>query len=272
MRNLGRVQTLVNNVGGARSVAYHLIPAANKKNYLVVLHHGHACNFDDDKAGTHYGMKRTIQALLDRGYSVLAAHMPGMYPGECGGMDAHGSLSMAAFLEPLARDLNYLESSFPEYDIGDRGAAMAGLSGGGWMSSIYPAVDRRIKRSFDVSGSMPLSLRGPNSMGDNEQWVHEFYQEINYLDLYVLAAWNGRYHTQVMNAHDDCCFGQSEDQFKKPAPSIGYQSALTGPKYGYDRRVKAALGGHGVYNLVIDWTAGGHVISPSTTDRIIDGL
>jgi hypothetical protein len=277
LRNLARTQTLMTNVEGVQGLAFHLIPAKNKKNYLVVIHHGHACSFDDDSASppTHYGMKRTIQDLLDRGYSVLAAHMPNMIPTNCQSGDthgAHGNLSMKVFLEPLARHLNYLEKEFPEYGIGTRGVAMAGLSGGGWMATIYPAIDQRVKRSFPVSGSMPLSLRGESSMGDNEQWVHEFYKEVNYLDLYVMAAWNGRRHTQILNAKDDCCFGEGPGQFRSPARGIGYQDALTSPRYGYEGRVTRSLGAQGSYRLHIDRTSTGHVISPSATEMIINGL
>ena len=42
---------------------------------------------------------------------------------------------------------------------------MIGISGGGWTTTVYPAIDTRISESFSVAGSLPLSLR--NTIEDN---------------------------------------------------------------------------------------------------------
>ena len=64
----------------ASRLAYHFIPQ-RPNNQLVVLHHGHACTFDDDPSPRFgYGMQRTIKALLGEGYGVLVVFMPHMRP------------------------------------------------------------------------------------------------------------------------------------------------------------------------------------------------
>src|SRR5206468_1063956 len=64
------------------------------------------------------------------------------------------------FLEPVATCLHYLKTrsaadDFPVY----QDFSMAGLSGGGWTTTVYAAIDPTIKYSFPVAGSIPLHLR-----------------------------------------------------------------------------------------------------------------
>ena len=37
--------------------------------------------------------------------------------------------------------------------------SMIGLSGGGWTTVVYAAIDERISDSFSVAGSIPFYLR-----------------------------------------------------------------------------------------------------------------
>src|SRR5437016_1904994 len=134
---------------GLQGLAYHFIP--QRPNFeLVVVHHGHACTLDDDPSPNDvgYGLQRTIDALLREGYGVLGVFMPHMRPGDCtGGHDAMFQLKttgspMKYFLEPTALSLNYLKrrsraDHFPKY----RTFHITGLSGGGWTTTIYAAID-----------------------------------------------------------------------------------------------------------------------------------
>ena len=83
---------------------------------------------------------------------------------------------------------------------------MVGLSGGGWTTVVYAAIDPRIQRSYPIAGSVPEHLRGvvPKSQGDFEQTLPGL--AVGYLDLYVMATSGGREQIQLFNRQDPCCF------------------------------------------------------------------
>lgn len=249
-----------------QGVAYHFIPQHPNRE-LVIVHHGHACTLDDDPSPNDvgYGLQRTIRALLREGYGVLGVFMPHMRPGDCtGGHDALFQLSapgspMKYFLEPTAISLNYLKTNhrsgrFPKY----RAFHMTGLSGGGWTTTIYAAIDPRIRTSFPVAGSIPLSLRTGGSVGDREQFEESFYRIAGYPDLYILGSQGrGRRQVQILVRRDDCCFGEQQHDAK--ATGMGYGEAMRDT----EQRVKAALKefDRGSFRLEIDETAPSHMIS-----------
>jgi len=255
-------------------LAYHFIPN-RKNNRLVVVHHGHACTFDDSPvlADQGYGMQRTINGLLSDGYSVLAPFMPHERPGYCfssaipnapthddmfANIKTTGSV-MKFFLEPVAVCLNYLKTksaadNFPVYSDFN----MVGLSGGGWTTTVYAAIDPTIKLSFPVAGSIPLYLRTDGSVGDTEQTLSSFYQIAGYPDLYVLGSYGpGRKQVQILNRRDDCCFGQTQGV----APmGISWNQAVR----DYEEQVRIALfklGSNGFFRLEIDEASTAHMIS-----------
>jgi hypothetical protein len=113
------------------------------------------------------------------------------------------------FFDPLFASLNWLEDNGHRYET----ITMAGVSGGGWMSTVYPAIDTRITRSIAVAGSFPSYLRylltdkSFRDVGDWELTYAPFYQIANYFELYLLSALGpGRSQTLVYNAADPCCF------------------------------------------------------------------
>ena len=123
---------------------------------------------------------------------------------------------MKFFLEPIAVVLNYVDD---EYNFSD--VTMVGLSGGGWTTHLYAAIDTRITASFPVAGSLPLYLHegACGEDGDYEQgkpahliklspMVSFFYEQVaSYLDLYILASYGlGRTQIQILNQFDSCCF------------------------------------------------------------------
>lgn len=259
---------------GLEGLAWHFLPETPNGG-LVVVHHGHACTLDDDPgpSETGYGLQRTIQGLLREGYGVLGVFMPHMRPGDCtGGHDALFQLKttgspMKYFLEPVVLSLNYLRiahrrGAFPAY----RDFHMVGLSGGGWTTTVYAAIDPTIQCSFPVAGSIPLYLRSGGSVGDLEQFESTFYRIAGYPDLYVLGASGpGRRQVQVLVRRDDCCFGAAQHDEKQTG--LGYPGAMQ----EYEARVNAAVAaaGSGSFRLMIDDVAPSHMISHHTIDHVV---
>lgn len=275
LTSLSRVDALSFELSpGLSSLAYHFIPAKPNR-ALVVVHHGHACTLDDDPAPTEtgYGLQRTIHALLKEGYGVLGVFMPHMRPGDCTGGHAEifnlrtSGNPMKFFFEPVAISLNYLASKggadrFPRY----REFHMAGLSGGGWTTTVYAAIDPRIRQSFSVAGTLPLYLRYGGSVGDLEQFEPSFYTLAGYPDLYLLgSAGRGRKQVQIVNRKDDCCFGERQHDAGKAG--AGYDEALR----SFERRVQSAGAeiGNVSFKLEIDEVAPSHMISHHALGTII---
>ena len=130
------------------NITYHFIPK-RKNGQLVVLQHGHACTFDDAREPQGYGMANALDVLLGEGFGVLAAYMPHMRPGDCRTVP-HGEMFDLAvksgsplkfFLEPVAISLNALKRRYKEVH-------MAGLSGGGWTTTLYPQSTRVSAAAF----------------------------------------------------------------------------------------------------------------------------
>jgi len=273
LKNLAGVEKLhIAMDTGLKGLALHFIPKQKKKNRLVILHLGHSenCTFNDDVPGEqNVGMRRTINTLLLQGFSVLAVYMPQVTPEDCrwdhAGLFARGVTSgspMKFFLEPTAISLNYIQKNYPRY----KDISMIGLSGGGWTTHIYAAVDTRVKLSISIAGSLPLYLRWGNSIGDIEQTLEEFYRLAGYLDLYILGAYgSGRKQIQVLNRHDSWCFGEA--QHVESEAKMSFDAAVN----NYKSKVVSRLAtlGAGTFVLIIDEKATHHMISDSTIDNVI---
>ncbi len=276
LTNLARVDELrIDLAPGLQGLAYHFIPRrANRE--LAVVHHGHACTLDDDPgpADAGLGLQRTLRALLREGYGALGVFMPRMRPGDCaGGHDVLCQMTnltgspIKFFLEPTAVSLNHLKTrsragGFPRY----RAFHMIGLSGGGWTTTVYAAIDPTIQRSFPVAGTIPLYLRSGGSIGDREQFEPSFYRIAGYPELYILGADRpGRRQTQILLRRDDCCFGQAQHDEK--TAGLPYAEALR----AYELRVSSALHdmGLGTFRLEIDETAPSHMISHHAIEKLI---
>jgi hypothetical protein len=213
-QNLKRIDRLtVEMEYGINSISYLFIPEQpNEK--LILYHQGHGGDF-------LLGYD-TIQFFLDRNFTVLAITMPlfGMNNQPIVEIDGLGEMKLTShkklrlleannfnpmklFLEPVQTNLNFLDK---EYNF--KRYSMIGLSGGGWTTVAYSAIDERISDSFSVGGSIPFYLRvDSRDMGDYEQTNIELYKHVNYLELYVLSAYgDGRQHVQIFNKNDSCCF------------------------------------------------------------------
>ncbi len=134
------------------------------------------------------------------------------------------------FMQPIAASINFAEATRSSYRV----IAMAGLSGGGWSTTLYAAIDSRIQASFPLYGSLPFALRVDSEMfiGDWEQTVPALYGIADYLDLYALATFPRRAQVQMLNANDSCCFaGRGAEIY---ARTVKEQSAKWGGEFRLD--------------------------------------
>ena len=159
---------------------------------------------------------RVIPALIEQGYTVLAVPMLnyktatqlGVYCGYDGHNDLFTdnvySFPLQYFFKPLISSLNLLGRN--NYEA----IYMCGLSGGGWVTSVYPAMDTAVSMSFPVAGSWPIPVRYSfyPQLGDYEQtYLPVFTELLDYHELYTLACMApARKMLQVNNRRDPCCF------------------------------------------------------------------
>jgi len=262
-QNLKRIDRLtVEMEYGINSVSYLFIPEQSNEK-LILYHQGHGGDF---LLG-----KDTIQFFLDRNFTVLAMAMPllGMNNQPVVEIDGLGEMKlishkklrlleannfnpMKLFLDPIQINLNFLDNeyNFKQY-------SMIGLSGGGWTTVVYSAIDERISNSFSVGGSTPFYLRiDSRDMGDYEQTNIELYQDVNYLELYVLSAYgDGRQHVQIFNKNDSCCFSGN-----------GYET------YEFVIKDKMLQLGKGNFQILIDDTHNEHKISDHTLNLVNENI
>ena len=262
-QNLKRIDRLtVEMEYGINSISYLFIPEKSNEK-LILYHQGHGGDFilGED----------TIQFFLDRNFTVLASTMPlvGMNNQPVVEIDGLGKIKlishdqlrlleannfnpMKIFLDPIRINLNFIEM---EYDFNRY--SMIGLSGGGWTAVVYSAIDERISDSFSVAGSMPFYLRvDDRDIGDYEQTNTDLYQNVNYLELYVLSAYgDGRKHIQIFNKNDPCCFSGN-----------GYET------YEFIIKDKILQLGNGDFQVFIDSTHNEHKISNTALEYIIKNI
>jgi hypothetical protein len=262
-QNLKRIDKLtVEMEYGVNSISYLFIPEQSNQK-LILYHHGHDGDF---LLG-----KDTIQFFLDRNFTVLAMAMPlvGMNTQPIVEIDGLGEMKlfshdqfrlleatnfnpMKLFIDPIQINLNFLEK---EYDF--KRYSMIGLSGGGWTAVVYSAIDERISDSFSVAGSMPFYLRvDDRDIGDYEQTNTDLYQNVNYLELYVLSAYgDGRKHIQIFNKNDPCCFSGN-----------GYET------YEFVIKEKILQLGKGNFQVFVDNTHNEHKISDTALEYIAKNI
>jgi hypothetical protein len=289
--NLARVDRLVVDMGqGVANETFHFVPQSSNGR-LVVVHQGHVYDFDE------VGVAETIAALVADGYGVLGALMPCLSSIPCpttiaGPGGIHNDLfdqvivppgsgsAVKFFVEHVAVSLNYLRtmaardafSPYTEFD-------MTGVSGGGWTTVLYAALDPTIRVSVPVSGSKPMYLRhcapGPGCEpegygGDREQMDVSIYGKVGYLDLYAMgAAGAGRTQIQVQIRHDGCCFGEDDYGEFNQVPGLTWNQAVR----AYENKLQDFFSGdtdRGWFRFEIDETSvGWHLISEATRAQVI---
>ena len=267
--NLGLIKQIdkftVDMKYGVNSIIFLIHPEIQSHDELIIYHNGHGPYSVDLYEG-----KNTIRFFLEKGYPVLVVSMPleainnnptVIVDEEPILLDNHTKFKfivseefnpLSYFFEPLAVILNFLdkEYEFKKYHL-------MGISGGGWTSTIYPAIDIRISKSFAVSGSLPLFLSSNSqNIGDYEQLDPNLYETANFLELYIMSSYGqNREFVQVFNKYDPCCF--SGTLF-----------------HVYENNVKDILRNlnSGTFDIILDDTHKEHKISESTHQLILEKL
>ena len=262
-QNLKRIDMLVVEMKyGINSISYLFIPEQSNEK-LIIYHQGHGGDFILGKD--------TIQFFLNRNFTVLAMSMPlvGMNNQPVVEIDRFGEIQLTSheqlrlleannfnpmklFIDPIQNNLTFLGK---EYDF--KQYSMIGLSGGGWTTVVYSAIDDRISNSFSISSSIPFYLRvDERDITDYEQTNVDLYQNVNYLELYVLSAsGDGRKHVQIFNKNDPCCFSGN-----------GYET--------YESVVndKVSQFGKGNFQVFVDDTHNEHKISDTALEYIVKNI
>ena len=231
----------------------------------VIVHQGHACDVNN-ASGRPENPGLLIQKLVASGYIAAAMRMPLFQnPANCSkSTKVHGDLfdhppargsAVQYFLDPVARTVNYLVKTHLDLEEID----MSGLSGGGWTTTLYAAVDPRIVKSFAVSGTVPLYMRAPNYNHDREQYDASIYSIAGYKDLYVLGSTgHGREQIQILNRHDDCCFGERQHKVGGSYAEMVHEYESDIQKLGFAN-----------FHVHIDETAQTHQISEDAINNVI---
>ena len=273
LTNVQSVEALrITMEAGEYSIGYHFLPARGRRNRLVVVHQGHGCNLGAS------GIRETVAALVADGFGVLLMPMPRLSPpdsnipdpGNCTVGD-HASMfnltlssgnAIKFFMTPVAAGINYLISTvgYPEVN-------MVGLSGGGWTTTLYSALDTRIASSFPVAGTVPLYLLSTDESPDLEQTYAPFYGAsgvAGYLDIYLLASRSGaaRRQIQILNRHDSCCYNEEQ------VVHTGFPFVASIRQY--EARLKSvAPGTGGFFRTMIDEVSLVHQISDYARQNVI---
>ncbi|CAE7381533.1 unnamed protein product [Symbiodinium sp. CCMP2456] len=144
-----------------------------------------------------------------------------------------GDSAIRYFCEPVILTINYALS------LGFQDVVLAGLSGGGWTTSLVAAMDPRVVKSIPVAGVLPWALRfdrtaagieATGDIGDYEQicklkpfpfkngarhkgygWRRdagrEYCQACNYKCQFLLAGFEQhRWQLQIFHEDDTCCY------------------------------------------------------------------
>lgn len=209
--NLARIdEYTIEMEHGVNSIAYHFHPE-RATDGLLIYHQGHSGGFVKEQ--------ETIAHFVDAGYAVLAFSMPlkGMNNTPTTTLDRLGIIRLTSHdrLQYLERDdyspIKYflhpmavgVEHALAEYDY--EFVAMTGISGGGWTTHLYSAIDPRISRSYPIDGALPLFLRTlppSNDLGHYETEHAELYRTCNHLELFTMGAYgDGRKQLQVLNKY-----------------------------------------------------------------------
>jgi len=266
IKNLKRLDKItIEMEHGINSIAYFFTPYESN-NKLIIYHHGHAGDFSLEK--------NTLASFLNNGYSVVGFNMPliGMNnqpvieTSDFGPIKfiSHNQFSLLEspkfspikyFVEPITLSLNYIDENY-DFDS----YYMVGLSGGGWITVLYSAIDERISESYSVAGSYPLHLRHETkNIGDYEQLNPNIYRISNYLELYIMSSFgDNRKLVQLFTYNDPCCF-QAELYDKFPYGNV-IQDKL------------AILGDQGKFSVFLDSSTNQHEISDYALSLILDDM
>ena len=254
-----------NSVNFPSKTSIYLFHPHNSNGKLFIYHSGHCAGSaiveDVYNNANRVGNGIVIPRLIDSGYTVLAVPMINYKnrtrSGYFCGYNNHNQLfadslysyPLGLFFKPLIAALNQLgRNNFPEI-------YMMGLSGGGWTTSVYPAMDSTISMSFPVAGSWPMAIRNIYySDGDAEQYYPPLFKNLlDYHELYTLSCLApSRKMLQINNRYDACCFNGAFQHI-----------------FYVDSVAKALEGSGGEFKYYLDETSYRHVVSPRTIKVIL---
>lgn len=118
-------------------------------------------------------------------------------------LDLCGTSGLAPFYLCAKRGMDALlscENADPER------VAVTGLSGGGWQTIFFSALDTRVKLAVPVAGYSGFSTRARHTidLGDSEQTPCDLATVLDYIHLTAMMA--PRPTLLIYNSKDNCCF------------------------------------------------------------------
>jgi hypothetical protein len=273
LTHLGSTDRLTINLKyGFTSKVYILHPKqSNQSGIPIIYHSGHNIVFFHEDHLVNDSGACALSALnffLEKGFDIIGISMPLVGYNDHPAVVTEGNKQyditrhddlfqlkdpLYYFITPVQATVDFLAEK-----KGYKKFIMMGLSGGGWTTTIYSAMDTRIWLSFPVAGSIPVPLRTSNKdKGDEEQYFASFYNKFNYSTLYTLAATGPhRLTCQILNQHDDCCFAFDANEYW--APKI--------------RSRLASMGESGHYEFYLDRCAPFHKLSAEAVQKIYDEI
>jgi hypothetical protein len=207
------------------AIAYHpglssrctrFVPRHPAPGKIAIYLHGHQGT--TVRHGAH-----TIGRLLQRGWQVIAMDMPLTGANRSDATKAlrsHDSFLLwqsedfaptSLFVQPLKALVDQIYRDHP--DDPSLTVMLIGISGGGWTSFMYGALDPRVHYVASIAGGMPLSMRlreTPTRIGDYEQSVPQIYEVVPYEHIMPAAGSRGAFY--AYNEHDPCCFRLTPDE------------------------------------------------------------
>lgn len=276
--DVGQVDVLIcpHGGGGVSTIQFchpDATPAdsASVRNKLLIHVGGHSTHFFSSLGEdllTYYALRQGIYVLgvsmptmgfdssvytpqeyvdADGDPVVVSNHNFSDVDATCGGLQV--------FLEGITRALNWLDLQGYVWDS----ISIVGLSGGGWTSDLYAAIDDRITKSFSVFGSLPFDLRiaegGPGDDGDWEQLPARAWWDIlvDQEHAYALGCLDsGRRRVQILGTGD---------------PTFGVSTVLSEVSE-YETHITNAVP-TGQHDVHIDTTAASHVISTEARMKVL---
>lgn len=173
----------------------------------VLNFHGHA---HDD--GFSYPPKQ-VRCINQAKRGIIAMSPDWLWTGQlkdggysherCGLLDLCGASGLAPFYLSMSRAMDVLVS-MPEVDASR--VAVTGLSGGGWQTIIFGALDTRAAIVAPNAGyaSVPIRIEHHESLGDYEQAPCDMAAFCDYTHLTAMVA--PRPLLVISNIRDNCCF------------------------------------------------------------------
>lgn len=249
-----------------------LMTRAKKGDCLFLYHAGHRQGFVVQEGDTYTtakmffpdGARNLLHRVAARGCDLLLFSMP--FAGEnrnpsnpyapthdeLGRIKPPNGSALRYFIDPVVAMLDYVTATRSYNRI-----AMAGLSGGGWTTTVVAAIEPRITHTYAVAGTLPNYLRKGKDLGDWEQTgATELWGLIDYLDLYLMAVTEpSRRATHFWLRHDTCCF-----------------KADLAAEFAGSMRRHARQRGFGQLHFFADTGYAGHDVSEVIADRILMDL